>query len=65
MLNDETLKEVKKLHQQALDKLNESLEGTMDMTPGQMPNAMAPCLIRSAIYDIIMLLHVINKAEAK
>lgn len=55
--------DIKSLHFHIMRKLNEAIEGTVDFQPGPINNPDAPCLIRSAMYDIISLLNVINKAE--
>jgi len=49
------------LHNQMVEKLKKSIEGTSDFTEGQLINPQAPCLIRSAIYDSIQILSEINK----
>ena len=53
------------LHISLVAKLRSAIEGTEDFKEGQLLNPQAPCLIRGAIYDSIMLLSEINKQEEK
>ena len=44
------------LHNSLLDKLRASIEGTDDFKEGPLVNPQAPCLIRSAIADAILIM---------
>lgn len=54
-------KKIDALHISAMNKLLESIEGTENYAPGPMQNMQAPCLIRSAIYDLVAMQNEINK----
>lgn len=49
------------LHNSLMAKLMASIEGTEDFKEGQITNLQAPCLIRGAIADAMLILHEINK----
>ena len=50
-----------KHHNDMVEKLKQCLEGTEDFKAGEITNPLAPCLIRSAIADSIIILSEINK----
>ena len=57
--------EIKRLRQDASDKLVESLSGIADSkVPGPILNQQAPCLISHVVGDLGMILHIIDELES-